>query len=84
MKGGSSLKLKDVLKAKNPVSGDTFSLFDVGTIFSMILGVMVLIFVTAAGQNAASAVSKRLPLDNTIDPFVKNNAPQIVNNKVRI
>jgi hypothetical protein len=80
-KGGYIMKLSDLTKAKDPVTGQTTNIFDVGDILSRILGVVLFFVIFAAGQNAASKVGKVLPIDTTIDPIVnKQTVP--INTKV--
>lgn len=68
------MKLRDVLKAENPLTGKTTSLLDIGSIFSMILGVVLFLFVVATGQNVARAVSGKFSkVDTSPEPLF--NAP---------
>lgn len=76
-------KLKDILKAENPLTGKTTSLLDVGSIFSMILGVVLLLFVVATGQNVANAVSGKFSrIDTSVQPLTSSGvsaaAPRIL------
>lgn len=67
------MKLGDLAKVQNPISGKEFSLFDVGAIFSLILGGVVLIGATAASQNIAKKVEQKLKMDMTIDKFTQDS-----------
>lgn len=60
---------------ENPFSGKKSKITDLGAIWSMILGVFVMFFVFAMGQNVAAKVSNRVPMvDTRIDPII--NQPQ--------
>lgn len=78
------MKLSEVLKAENPLTGKSTSLLDIQGIFSMILGVVLLFFVVATGQNVANAVSGKFSrIDTSIQPIttsgaVSASAPRIV------
>jgi len=66
------MKLSQVLKAENPLSGKSTGLFDISSIASQILGVIVLFFVVATGQNIAKMISSKVgAFDTTIDPIIK-------------
>lgn len=45
----------------NPISGKTQSLFDMGGMWNLILGVIVMLFVLGTGQKLAGAVSNKIP-----------------------
>jgi hypothetical protein len=57
--------LPKLTEFENPLTGKRASIFDIGTLFSMILGVVVLLFVASTGQNIAKAVSNRVPALDT-------------------
>lgn len=60
---------------ENPFSGKKASIFDIGQIWSMILGVFIMFFVFAMGQRVAGTVSQKVPLvDTTIEPIVTQPA----------
>lgn len=50
---------------QNPLSGSKGNLFDIGNLWSSILGVFVLIFVFAMGEKLAKTVSGKIPAINT-------------------
>lgn len=57
---------------ENILSGKKESITDVWGLFSKILGVVVIFFVIATGQNVAGRISSKIPaLDTTIDPITK-------------
>lgn len=76
------MKLGDFTKATDPLSGKSTSIFDVGEIWSKVLGVVLMIVVFAAGQNVANWVGGRLPVDTKIDPIVSR--PSLTTGKVRV
>lgn len=55
---------------ENPFSGKKENIFDLGGMFSKILGIVVMFFVIATGQNIAKTVSNKTKLDTTIEPLV--------------
>lgn len=62
--------LAKLTTATNPFSGKETSIFDFKSLWSSILGVMVLFFVFAMGQKGANLVSSRVPVvDTSIDPI---------------
>jgi hypothetical protein len=58
--GGGVLFLK-LTEFTNPLSGDKGNVFDFGKLWSMILGVGVLLIIFNVGQKMASTVAGRLP-----------------------
>jgi hypothetical protein len=70
------------LGATNPVTGTKMDLSFNG-IISMIVGVIVLFFVWAMGQKAASAVERRVPMiDTSPDPLWKQEVAVQTNKRV--
>jgi hypothetical protein len=63
---------------ENPLTGKKGNLFDIGGLWQMVLGVFVLFFIWAMGQNLSKAVSGKVPfLDTTPDqPWANPTAPQ--------
>ena len=55
---------------ENPLTGKTENLFDVGSLFGKIMGVVVMLFVIATGQNVAKTISGKTKLDTQLDPFI--------------
>jgi hypothetical protein len=77
------MKLRDVTTATNPISGQKISLFDIGGLLSLILGALMLIFVTATAQNLARKVERAVPrVDMTVDSF--GQAPKPAPGKIRL
>jgi hypothetical protein len=80
----NNMKLAEVLKAENPLTGKSTSLLDIQGIFSMILGVVLLLFVVATGQNVANAVSGKFSrVDTSVQPLtssgaIMSNAPRVL------
>lgn len=68
------MKLSDFTKATDPLNGKTTSVFDVGEIWSKVLGVVLMIVVFAAGQNVANWIGGKLPVDTKIDPVVSRSS----------
>lgn len=66
---------------ENPLTGKTENLFDVGSLFGKILGVVVMLFVIATGQNVAKTISGKTKLDTQLDPFINTPAPAPTNTK---
>jgi hypothetical protein len=65
-------KLSDLLKAESPISGKTVSLTDIGGLWSLILGGVVIFFVTATAQNIANRISTKLPMiDTRVEPLTQ-------------
>jgi hypothetical protein len=57
----------------NPISGKTQSLFDLGGLWSLVLGVVVLLVVIGTGQKAANAIDGKIPgLDSTPNRLFKD------------
>lgn len=54
---------------ENPVTGKTENLLDLGGLFGKVVGVVVMFFVVATGQNLARTISGKTKLDTSIDPF---------------
>lgn len=67
---------------ENPITGKTENLFDLGGMFSKILGVVVMFFIIATGQNLAKTVSSKTKLDTSIDPII--NIPVANANQKRV
>jgi hypothetical protein len=64
--------LKNLGVATNPFSGTKTSIFNIGQIWSYILGVIMLFVVFAMGQRGASVLSSKVPaVDTSIEPIVK-------------
>jgi predicted solute-binding protein len=56
---------------ENPLTGKKSNLFDVGSLWSQILGVVMLFVVFAMGQNVARKISSKVPaIDTTIEPII--------------
>lgn len=55
---------------ENLFSGKKENLFDIGSMFGKVLGVVVMFFVLATGQNIAKTVGNKTKLDTSLDPFV--------------
>lgn len=55
---------------ENPITGKTENLFDLGGMFSKIVGVVVMFFVVATGQNLAKTISSKTKLDTSINPLI--------------
>jgi len=73
-----SLKLAEF---ENPITGKRGSLFDLAELWRLVLGVFVLLFVIAMGQNVARAVSSRVKvIDTNIEPII--NSPKIVQSDI--
>lgn len=69
------MKIGDFLKAENPLTGKSTSLTDVQGIFSMILGVVLLLFVVATGQNVARTISGKMSrVDTSPEPIFANRS----------
>jgi len=57
---------------ENPFSGKKANITDIGTIWSMVLGVFVMFFVFAMGQKVAGTVSSKVPaVDTSIEPIIR-------------
>lgn len=71
------------LKFENPFTGQKSDLFDLTGMFSKVLGVVIMFFVIATGQNLAKKIEglSNSRLDTTIDPLVKT---QTVNTRGRV
>lgn len=68
-------KLSDLTVATNPFSGTRTSIFNLGQIWSYVLGVFMLFFVFAMGQKVAGVTSRKVPaIDTTIEPIIKQPA----------
>lgn len=59
-----------ILQYENIMTGKKEDLTDIGGLFQKILGVIVVFFVIATGQNLAKKVSSAVPVDTTIDPII--------------
>lgn len=66
---------------ENPLTGKTENLFDISSLFGKILGVVVMLFVIATGQNVAKTISGKTKLDTQLDPFISVPAPAATNTK---
>lgn len=66
---------------ENPLTGKTENLFDIGSLFGKIMGVVVMLFVIATGQNVAKTISGKTKLDTQLDPFINTPAPAPTNTK---
>jgi hypothetical protein len=74
-------KLGNLLKAENPISGKSISLTDISGIWSLILGGVLIFFVTATAQNIAGRISNRLPIiDTRIEPLTQGVT--VTNNEI--
>jgi hypothetical protein len=62
---GKVIQIANFSKFENPITGKQGNLFDLGGMWQMILGVLVVLFVWATGQKLAGAVSKRVPSFDT-------------------
>jgi hypothetical protein len=60
---------------ENPITGKKEDLFDIGGIFSKVVGVVIMLFVVATGQNLARNISGKTKLDTSLDPFIDRPAP---------
>ena len=66
---------------ENPITGKRGNLFNLTELWQLILGVAVLLFVVAMGQNVARAVSSRVKfIDTNIEPII--NSPKIVQSDI--
>lgn len=63
---------------ENPLTGKRQSLFDLGGMWSLILGVIVLLFITGTGQNIARTISNKVPGIDT-QPETIFRQPVVVN-----
>lgn len=61
---------------ENLFSGKKESLFDLGGMFSKVLGVVVMFFILATGQNIAKTVGNKTKLDTQLDPFITKPSVQ--------
>lgn len=68
-------------KYENPLTGKTDSIFDLGSLFSKVLGVVVMFFIIATGQNVASKISSKVPVDTTIEPLTRQPVVNTGNTK---
>lgn len=56
---------------ENPITGKKENLLDFGGMLSKVIGVVVMLFVVATGQNVAKALSgKASMIDTSIDPII--------------
>jgi len=76
------MKLSGLFKTKDPITGQTSDIFDLGDILARVLGVVMFFIIFAAGQNAAGFIGKKIPVDTTIEPVV--NRPIMSNDKVLV
>jgi hypothetical protein len=56
---------------ENPLTGKRDNIFDLGGLWSKVLGVVMLFIVFAAGQNLTNLVGSKLPIDTAVDPIFK-------------
>lgn len=76
-------KLSDITNAENPVTGKKFNVFNIGELWSMILGAGVLFLVVSMGQKVANTISGKVPyVSTTIQDPVQHPAP--VSNQMRV
>lgn len=55
---------------ENPLTGKKEDLFDLGGLFGKVVGVVIMLFVVATGQNLAKTISGKTKLDTSLDQFV--------------
>lgn len=55
---------------ENPLTGKKENLFDIGSMFSKVLGVVVMFFVVATGQNLARTIGSKTKLDTSVEPLI--------------
>ena len=60
---------------ENPITGKKEDIFDIGGLFSKVVGVVIMLFVVATGQNLARNISGKTKLDTSLDPFIDRPAP---------
>ena len=60
---------------ENPITGKKENIFDLGGLFSKVVGVVVMLFIFATGQNLAKTVSSKTKLDTQVDPLWTAPAP---------
>lgn len=66
---------------ENPLTGKRENIFDISSLFAKIMGVVVMLFVVATGQNLARTVSGKTRLDTQLEPFINTPAPAPTNAK---
>lgn len=54
---------------ENPVTGKQEDLFDISGLFGKVVGVVVMFFVVATGQNLAKTISGKTKLDTSVEPL---------------
>lgn len=59
---------------ENPMNGNKSNVFDLGSLWSKVLGVLMFFVIFAAGQNIARVVSSKLPIDTQIEPIINKPA----------
>lgn len=67
---------------ENPITGRKENLMDIGGLFGKIVGVVVMFFVVATGQNLAKSISGKTKLDTSIEPII--NHPVAVTKSSRV
>ena len=55
---------------ENPLTGKTENLFDLGGMFAKVMGVVVMFFVVATGQNLARTIGNKTKLDTSVEPLI--------------
>ena len=73
--------MAELTQYENPLTGKTENLFDISSIFGKVLGVVVMLFVIATGQNVAKTISGKTKIDTQLDPFISVPAPAPTNTK---
>ena len=66
-------------KYENPITGKQEDLFDIGGLFGKVVGVVIMFFVVATGQNLAKTISGKTNLDTSVEPLI--NYPIVSNTK---
>lgn len=67
---------------ENPITGRKESITDISGLFGKIVGVVVMFFVVATGQNLAKTISGKTKLDTSIEPLI--NQPVAVTKQSRV
>lgn len=57
---------------ENPITGKKEDLLDIGGLFGKIVGVVIMFFVVATGQNLAKTISGKTNLDTSIEPLINH------------
>ncbi len=67
---------------ENILTGKKENLLDIGGLFGKVVGVVIMLFVVATGQNLAKKISSTTKLDTQLDNFVAPApAPASANSK---